>query len=63
MAKTPYEGHTAQSVSKARAVADADSNLAPADRNNYNPKDAQWETFPGAAARAAGYPRDDGGSK
>lgn len=58
MAQTAYEGHTTTSASKAKAVADADSTLAPADRNNYDPAD--YADQPGAAARVNGYPRSDG---
>lgn len=33
------------------------SNKAPADQAGYDPKDAKWETQPGAAARANGWPQ------
>lgn len=33
------------------------SNMAPADQKGFDPKDAKWASFPGAAARANGYPR------
>lgn len=58
MAQQAYQGQVSYSVAAARAVADADSTLAPADRNNYNP--ANFANQPGAAARALGYPRSDG---
>lgn len=58
MAQQAYAGQVSYSASAARAVADADSTLAPADRSNYNP--ASFASQPGAAARAAGYPRSDG---
>jgi hypothetical protein len=32
-------------------------NRAPADRADYNPADVAWADQPGAAARAAGWPR------
>jgi len=38
-------------------VAGNQDNLAPADRNNYDPKAVTWANTPGAAARANGYPR------
>lgn len=60
MAIPAYEGHAATSASKAKATADADSPLAPADRNNYDPAD--YTDQPGAGARASGYPRHDGQS-
>lgn len=58
MAQTAYQGQVSYSSSAARAVTDADSDVAPADRNNYNP--ASFTSQPGAAARALGYPRADG---
>lgn len=58
MAQAAYSGQTSYSAAAARAVADADSELAPADRNDYNP--ASFANQPGAAARALGYPRSDG---
>lgn len=58
MAQQAYAGHVSYSAAAARAVADADSTLAPADRNDYDP--TAWATQPGAAARALGYPRSDG---
>lgn len=33
------------------------ANKAPADQTGYDPADPKWATFPGAAARANGYPR------
>lgn len=34
------------------------SNKAPADQKGYDPKDsAKWGAFPGAGARANGYPK------
>jgi hypothetical protein len=58
MAQQAYAGQVSYSAAAARAVADADSTLAPADRNDYNP--ASFASEPGAAARALGYPRSDG---
>lgn len=58
MAQQAYAGQVSYSAAAARAVADADSTVAPADRNNYDP--TAWATQPGAAARALGYPRSDG---
>lgn len=58
MAQQAYAGHVSYSAAAARAVADADSTLAPADRNDYDP--TAWATQPGAASRALGYPRSDG---
>jgi hypothetical protein len=58
MAQQAYQGQVSYSSFAARAVADADSTVAPADRNNYNP--ASFTNQPGAAARANGYPRQDG---
>lgn len=58
MAQAAYAGQVSYSSAAARAVVDADSTLAPADRNNYNP--ASFTAQPGAAARALGYPRADG---
>jgi hypothetical protein len=60
MAQQAYAGQVSYSAAAARAVADADSTLAPADRNDYDPTASQWANEPGAAARAAGYPRSDG---
>lgn len=39
------------------AVMTNPDNRAPADRPGYDPKAAGWASQPGAAARAAGYPR------
>lgn len=58
MAQTAYQGQVSYSTAAAKAVADADSTLAPADRNDYDP--TQFTNQPGAAARALGYPRSDG---
>lgn len=58
MAQTPYQGQVSYSASAAKATIDADSTLAPADRNNYDP--ASYTSQPGAAARANNYPRQDG---
>lgn len=58
MAQAAYAGQVSYSASAARAVADSDSTVCPADRNNYNP--ASFTSQPGAAARALGYPRSDG---
>lgn len=58
MAQAAYAGQVSYSAAAAKAVADADSTLAPADRNDYNP--ASYASQPGAAARALGYPRADG---
>ena len=58
MAQQAYAGQVSYSAAAARAVADADSTLPPADRNDYNP--ANFTGEPGAAARALGYPRSDG---
>ena len=33
------------------------ANKAPADQSGFDPKDAKWATFPGAAARANGWPQ------
>lgn len=58
MAQAAYQGQVSYSSSQARAVIDADSELAPADRNNYDP--TAYTAQPGAAARGKGYPRSDG---
>jgi hypothetical protein len=58
MAQVAYQGHTSYSSSAAKAVTDADNELAPADRNNYDP--TAFTAQPGAGARAKGYPRSDG---
>lgn len=58
MSQSPYQGQVSYSAAAARAVADGDSDLPPADRNDYNP--ASFTSEPGAAARALGYPRSDG---
>lgn len=58
MAQTAYQGQVSYSAAAARAVGDADSVIAPADRANYDP--TQFANQPGAAARANGYPRNDG---
>lgn len=59
MAKQAYAGQVSYSAAAAKAVADSDSVVAPADRNNYDP--TAFTAQPGAAARALGYPRSDGG--
>lgn len=56
MAVTPYQGHADDSASKI-AGTNADD-VAPADAPGYDP--ALFADEPGAAARAAGYPRHDG---
>lgn len=58
MAQQAYQGQVSYSAAAARAVADSDSTIAPADRSDYDPAD--FAEFPGAAARANGYPRSDG---
>jgi len=58
MAQAAYQGQVSYSSAAAKAVADGDSVLAPADRNNYDP--TAWTSEPGAAARSKGYPRSDG---
>ncbi|HET6914997.1 MAG TPA: hypothetical protein VFH56_02795 [Acidimicrobiales bacterium] len=58
MAQQAYAGQVSYSAAAARAVDDADSVVAPADRTDYNP--ANFASQPGAAARALGYPRQDG---
>ncbi len=72
MPPQPYAGHKAGSSSAERAgfrknadgtvtaIADADSSIAAADRENFDPADAAWANFPGGAARAGGHPRADG---
>lgn len=39
------------------AVRENQDNVAPADRKDYDPKDAKYANVPGAASREAGYPR------
>lgn len=56
MAATAYQGHA--SWSTAKAVATTPDNVAPAERNGYDP--TAYASAPGAAARASGYPRADG---
>lgn len=51
-----YEGHAADSTSK--AISDNPDNVAPAERYDYDPAD--FTDQPGAAARANHYPRQDG---
>jgi hypothetical protein len=58
MSQATYQGQVSYSSAAAKAVIDADSTLAPADRNNYDP--TAFTSQPGAAARALGYPRSDG---
>jgi hypothetical protein len=58
MAQSAYQGQVSYSSAAARAVGDSDSDLAPADRNDYDP--TTFTAQPGAAARALGYPRSDG---
>lgn len=59
MAASAYQGHAAWSVAK--AVATTPDNVAPAERNDYDPA-AVDPDVPGAAARASGWPRHDGKS-
>lgn len=56
-----YEGHDALSPSKYRGQNSTE--LAPADRANFNADDAQWADEPGAGARTNRYPRDDARSQ
>lgn len=58
MAKAAYQGHVTYSSAQASAITAADNTLAPADRATYDP--TAYTAEPGAAARAAGYPRSDG---
>lgn len=58
MSQAAYQGQVSYGTGAARAVADGDSTMAPADRNNYDP--TSFTSEPGAAARALGYPRADG---
>lgn len=51
-----YAGHASTSASK--AASDNPDNVAPADRPDYDP--TAFTDQPGAAARANGYPRQDG---
>lgn len=53
---TAYLGHASDSASK--LAADNPTNVAPADAPDYDIADYTDE--PGAAARAAGWPRADG---
>lgn len=57
---TEYAGHDPLSASAwAAGAGDRDeTDVAPADRAVYNPDD--YADQPGAAARGAGYPRQDG---
>ena len=58
MAATPFQGHAADSASKA-AFDNADD-VAPADAPGYDP--SLFGDQPGAGARASGFPRHDGQS-
>lgn len=49
-----YAGHTGNATP---AVLNNPLNKAPADRTDYDPKDAQWDEVPGFAARQNGWPR------
>lgn len=53
---TSYLGHASDSASK--LANDNPTNVPPAERPNYDPTD--YTSEPGAAARAAGWPRADG---
>lgn len=57
---TPYAGHDELSASAWAAGAGTrdETDVAPADRATYDP--AAYADQPGAAARGAGYPRQDG---
>ena len=55
MAADAYAGHVGNS---GPAVLNNQDNKAPADRGAYDP--TAFADQPGAAARAAGYPRSDG---
>ena len=56
MAADAYEGHVSYGAFKVAAANALD--VAPADAPGYNP--ASYTAQPGAAARANGYPRQDG---
>lgn len=60
MAVIAYQGHAETSASKTAGTAGDNDNVAPADRADYDP--TAFAAEPGAAARAAGYPRHDGQS-
>ena len=49
-----YAGHVGNNTP---AIRNNPDNRAPADRADYNPADVAWADQPGAAARAAGWPR------
>lgn len=51
-----YTGHASSSTAK--LTNDSPTAVAPAERNDYDPAD--FVAQPGAAARANGYPRNDG---
>jgi len=53
-----YQGHAETSASKIAGTEASEDNVAPADRATYDP--SAFTDQPGAAARAAGYPRHDG---
>lgn len=57
MAADAYAGQTGNQNGTPTAVRENPDNVAPADRPDYNPKDAKYASVPGAAAREAGYPR------
>lgn len=59
MAADAYAGHATDSASKAASV--NPDNVAPADTPNYD--QTAFANQPGAAARANGYPRQDGRSR
>jgi hypothetical protein len=56
MAADAYAGQ-GNGRSTPTAVRENQDNVAPAERANYNPKDAAYANVPGAAARQNGYPR------
>lgn len=56
MAADAYQGHVSYGAFVVAATNAAD--VCPADAPNYNP--ATFASQPGAAARANGYPRQDG---
>ena len=49
-----YAGHVGNNTP---AIRNNPDNRAPADRADFDPTDAAWADQPGAAARAAGWPR------
>ena len=56
MAATPYQGHASYSASKAAGT--TPDEVAPADQPDFDP--SEYTDQPGAAARANGFPRNDG---